>query len=166
MEVYGWIRDYRLYHLTIGDILKCSVGDELDVVIFDRNFEESGIWDKLHPDVEYDPTEFFKYNHHKLKYNGDMKWDIIFNWGKTFEHPIHLNVEHLATRWTWVVLGEDGFVDIAERLPDDDKKTDNIRKSVRLHWNGFPSRTRIGWRGPIMLWEDLKNKRKVYYKKL
>jgi hypothetical protein len=35
-------------------------------------------------------------------------------------------------------------------------------KILELHWTNFPETTRVGWRGPIMLWKKLENMPDVY----
>lgn len=31
-----------------------------------------------------------------------------------------------------------------------------------IHWTEFPDSTRVGWRGPIMMWDKLTDLSKVY----
>nr|QBK86565.1 MAG: hypothetical protein LCMAC102_03600 [Marseillevirus LCMAC102] len=56
MELYDWIENHRSKHLTIKDLKKWKKGEIKDVVIFDRNFEESHIWN-LQKNKKYDANE-------------------------------------------------------------------------------------------------------------
>ena len=46
-EMYQFIKNCVPYSLTVGDIKKLNVGDSLNVVIWDPNFKENHIWEKL-----------------------------------------------------------------------------------------------------------------------
>lgn len=74
---------------------KLQTGDILDVVIWDRNFEETWIWPVAVPQKQYDPKVFFAENRHKLTYKGNMVWDICFPHGETIEHLVHLDTTSL-----------------------------------------------------------------------
>ena len=164
-ELYKWIEDHKLLHLCIDDVMSLRVGQELDVVIFDRNMEENGIWDKFKKDKKYNPEDFFKYNHHIIKYKGNFIWDIQFSWGETFEYPIHINVQSLSTNWNWIVLDtHDNTININNEEISQDESIPDGRKDVYLYLEDFPLRTRVGWRGSIMLWKHVKNKGQVYWK--
>ena len=159
MEMYEWINYYKPYHLTIGDLKKWNPGEIKDVVIFDRNFDDYFIWDELKENKLYTPSYFFKENRHKIRYNGDLTWDIIFHWGDTFCHNVELDIaekqpvrEIFGTDCVWKPLNGEYMI----------IKT-NQKNSI--HWTDFNDETRIGWRGPIMLWKDVKKGEKVYFNK-
>ncbi len=163
-ELYKWIDDHRLFHLTIHDVMSLKPGQELDVAIFDRNMEEYGMWDNFRDREKYGPEEFFKNNRCTIKYKGDFIWDIQFSWGETFEHPVHVNVQSLATNWNWIVLNtNDNTIHIKNEILSESESIPSDRTKVNLRLQDFPLRTRVGWRGPIMLWEHVKNKGKVYW---
>lgn len=147
--------------MTIEDILKWEIGHEADVVLWDRNFEEYWIWSNAEKEKLYDPKEFFRANRCKLTYKGNMVWDIHFDFGKTIEHPVHLDVTALPTNWTWVAIEEDGYVRITTESVN--RKITPRRKAIHMHWTEFSPETRVGWRGPIMLWEKLDSLDKVYH---
>ena len=136
----------------------------MDVAIFDRNMEEYGMWDNFKNNVEYDPEEFFKYNRHIIKYKGNFTWDIQLSWGETFENTIHINVQSLATNWHWVRLDtDDNTIHIENEIISEDEIIPSDRTGIHLHLKDFPLRTTVGWRGPIMLWEHVKDKEQVYW---
>lgn len=149
IEMYDFINNYtRPYHLTLGDIKQLKVGDELDVVIWDRNFEEYWIWKDAESEKLYNPEYFFKSNRHKLKLTENMTWNIKFPFGETYNHSIHLDVSELSDYWIWMPLSSNGNIVL-----------DNITKN----WTEFHNNTRIGWRGAIMLWDKLKEMSSVYH---
>ena len=163
MQMYKFINNCQADHLTIADVKKLQPGDTLDVVIWDRNFEESWIWDNAENLKHYDPEIFFKNNRHQLTYCGDMDWKIKFNFGETIYHTIHLNVSHLDTYWTWVAIDEkDGYIHITDESVRNGHKIPEHWKPKHIHWSEFPETTRAGWRGPIMLWSKLKDMPQVY----
>ena len=156
-EVYEWIRTHRLYHLCIDDLEQLNIGDIIDVVVFDRNFEEGGtIWDKIPSNTPFEPKEFFRFNHSKIKYLGDRKWELMFNYGE-FVHPIHYNTESLATSWTWVVPDDNNKIIIGNESIMGDAKIPKHRKRFEIKIDNLHPRTRIGWRGPIMFLKDVEN---------
>ncbi|AYV75426.1 MAG: hypothetical protein Terrestrivirus1_300 [Terrestrivirus sp.] len=149
--MYNFIDNCKNEHLTIRDVKLMSVGDVIDVVIWDKNFEEYWIWEHAEEKTYYDPCVFFKSNRCKLTYKGDMQWDIYFDFGDTFTHPVHLDVSSLQTDWTWYPIDElDG-------------KIHSDWTTKHIHWTEFPDTTRVGWRGPIMLWDKLKDLPQIYY---
>ena len=42
-------------------------------------------------------------------------------------------------------------------LPASDEQTERPLLGKRLHWSALPKTTPIGWRGPMVLWENLEN---------
>ncbi len=115
-EMYGFINNCKPDHLTITDVKKMKVGDQIDVVIWDRNFEEYWIWENAENEKSYDPQVFFAENRHTITYKGNMTWDIDL-WEEVITHPIHLNTEHLQTHWTWYGIDKkDGEVHITNEI--------------------------------------------------
>jgi hypothetical protein len=58
----------------------------------------------------------------------------------------------------WYPLDEDGF------LPAHDSQTKLPLLGRRLKWSELPGRTRVGWRGPMMLLSDaVKKMPRVYW---
>lgn len=161
MEMYEFIENCKNKHLTLDDIEKLNVGDTLDVVIWDINFEEYWIWQNAKQGINYNPKDFFASNHHCIEYLGNYKWDVNFNFGETFTHPIHLDVSSMNTNWTWCPLENDRTKISHEMLNISDEFTPN-KKAPQKHITEFDKNTRVGWRGPIMLWNELNNLSNVY----
>lgn len=165
MELYQWIKMHRHLHLTLGEATSLSQKEPTEVVILDRNFEETKIWDKIPKKKPISPQEMFEDNQAKITSLGGYRWKIEFDWGETIEESFHVNVSSLNTNWNWVPI-EDGEVVIdhevlvsGESLPDDDFK------EFRHSWKKIHPRTRVGWRGPIIRWSDLEGLSKVYWEK-
>jgi hypothetical protein len=164
MEMNDFIESCKHLYFNISDFKKLKIGDTIDVVLWDRNFEEYEIWDSLKPNKKYNVERFFKENRAQITYKGDLKWDIDFAFGEKFTHPIHLNTKHLKTNWTWVPV-KNKMVTIKSEIVDRGKKIPKSWKPINMHWEEFPEKTYVGWRGPIMLWKYLKNVPKIYWLK-
>mgnify|MGYP006976398487 CR=1 FL=1 len=190
-ELYQFIRECRHLHLTKADVDLLKPGDRLDVVIWDRNFEEYWIWDQPQ-NVPYSPEVFFSENRHQLVYQGGHKWDIEFNFGETIRHPFHLSLEGENTSYTWTSLEGKEPHDCqcqsrpvgSESSPEDQVEnsydwihiTTYVKKDdqsgppegwgpIHKHYDDFPTTTRVGWRGPMMLWDRLADLGMVHYHK-
>ena len=168
-EMYKWIKGCRPYHLTLGDILKWKKGEKVDVCMLDRNFEEYDIWTNAKPDKVFTAATFFAKNKATLTYKGDFIWDITYDYGETIEHPVHFCTSGLATSWTWVALecGNGGEGDISIII-DSEMLRSGIpfpkhKNQIRIRWQEFPKPTRVGWRGPMILWKHLSILPKVYW---
>jgi hypothetical protein len=153
-EVYNWIRAHRLQHLCIQDLRKLNLGDVIEVAIFDRNMEEYGMWDQIPGNESLNPAEFFRFNKHHIEISGNDRWMLRLQWGD-FEHPIHYNVESLATHWTWLVPEKDGIIRCGTEILRDKESIPNNRKAFEINVADLHPLTRVGWRGPVMLWKHV-----------
>ena len=147
MELYDFIEHTRDKHLTLNDVKALKIGDTLDVVIWDRNFEEARIWNSPEG-KEYTPKWFFADNRVTLTYLGNLEWDMVFAWDtkQKFRHEVHVDTIGLNKKGhTW--------------CPVCNGKITCTRKSV----DKLPGTTRVGWRGPAMLWSNLGSNPKVYW---
>ena len=164
MEVNKFIEATKGKHLTIADIDKLNVNDVLDVVIYDRN--ACDVWTQKHKEEKSLPVrEFFKENRAQLWYIGNYRWVIHFSFGDSFIHPIHLDTSDLDTYWSWVDVNPmDGKIHIVEEVIERGKSIPDHWKPKHVPWADFPKETRVGWRGPIMLWKELDEFNYVYWK--
>nr|QBK86564.1 MAG: hypothetical protein LCMAC102_03590 [Marseillevirus LCMAC102] len=63
----------------------------------------------------------------------------------------------MDTNWEWCPIENEYIV-----LDTNTIKHKIVKIPIKkFHWKSFDEKTRIGWRGPIMLWKDVKNK--IYY---
>ena len=159
MNMYDFIEQTKDKHLTIADIEKLQLGDEIDVVMWDCYFEDMGcVWETYENTKYYPPTEFFSECKTKLIYMGNYKWKIHYSFGQIAEHSIHLNVEHLQTNWKCAAItSEDHKIHITNEMMNSGENIPVGWKKKHIHWDEFPKTTRVGWRGPMMLWENLKD---------
>jgi hypothetical protein len=164
-EMYRFIKDCTPFHLTVADVKKLNVGEELDVVVWDRNFEEYWIWSHAESEKPYLPEEFFQSNRHTLKYLGNMTWEFRYEYGGNVVYKVELDVTALNTRYKWCNIESNGKIHITKDMERRVNK-DMTRKweEISKHWTDFPDTTRVGWRGPIMLWERLHCMPQVYNK--
>ena len=158
-EMYDFIEKSKRKHLTLKDVKRMKVGDKIDVVIWDRNFEEGWIWNEAIKNKPYTPKYFFRRNRHQLTYLGDMKWNIKYPFGETICHNIELDVSELGTNWKWSPIFKEYITLKNDFVNGRIKKLD---KPIKKHWSEFPDSTRVGWRGPIMLWEKLEGNTNVH----
>lgn len=164
-ELYQFIRNCKHLHLTKADVDLLKPGDRLDVVIWDRNFEEYWIWQQPEH-VPYLPEVFFSENRHQLVYQGGHEWDIEFNFGETIRHPFHLSLEGENTSYQWGMLeGVEAHVHSWKKVgeePTDEPGpydwihvTDYVKKPgesgppegwgpLHKHYDDFPMTTRVG----------------------
>ncbi len=169
-EMYEWIKDCRPYHLTLGDVLKWKKGEKVDVCMLDGNFEEYGdIWNGIEPGKVLPATTFFAKNKATLTYKGAYVWDIAYNYGETIEHPIHFWISGLVNnentsgntirRSWWVPLDvEKGSISI-KTLEDGVP----FPRKIRIQCQELPKSTKVGWRGPMILWKHLSILSKVHW---
>lgn len=168
LELYTWIELNRGLHLTLGDLMGWEVGKTYKVVMFDRNFEEYHIWDNTKQNTPYEPEDFFQQNEMDIVYHGNMEWTLNMKWGE-FEHPVHFDVASLDRGWTW------SPVDVHKENPNErgisitgeplclGEKLPKGKTSLWMSWSEFPPDTRVGWRGPMMMWDTLKYLPLVYH---
>lgn len=155
-EMYTMIDHMKPHHLTVGKLKKLRKA-RLELAIFDRNMEDGKIWTYLKPKKNYKPEHFFSETRHKVTYNGGHTWQILFEYadGKSqlVEHNLEVDYSHVQKLSNsdhdclWHPVDCDGYID-------------------GIYWKDLPDDVRIGWRGPAMLWKDLKSysgKYKVYY---
>lgn len=144
-NIYTYIEDASHLYLTLADVERLDIGDELDVVIFDRNFEEYDIWKNKIKGLPYPPQDMFRENRHTIRYMGMYTWEITFPFGVSHVHPIHLDLSYIG-HYKWVPLTDDDNLYIRSNMPGDD---------IEINISEIPKETFVGWRGPIIRWNDL-----------
>lgn len=164
VDMYKFIKKTSHLHLTLEDVYNLKPGDELDVVIWDRNWEENWVWGEANHNEVYSPEDFFLVNRRKVIYRGNMKWDIKFGHGTELMN-IHVNTENLPsgkTKWTWLILDDGGEIHVTEELDWENGTLNQLEEEEQLHFHHthFDPTTRVGWRGPIMKWEHVVNSSK------
>ena len=134
--------------------------------MFDRNFEEMcSIWnnESLKENSSYPSKKLFSGCKSKLTYKGNYEWDIHYNYGETIRHKIEICAKSLNTNWDWIPLNENNEIVIdndilIEGLPKLPHKNQTI-----ISIDKFPDLTRVGWRGPMILWKYIESFPDTYF---
>lgn len=155
LTLYEFIKYTRYDHFTLKDFDNMKVGDKIEAVIWDSNFEETDIWRKKAVNERYPPSVMFEKNIHTLTKTGSLSWDITFHWGETFSHNIWIDVSHLPTRHKWCVVDDNGECHITSEYLYKDANIPIHWKSKHFNVSSLPKNIRVGWRGAIMLSKHL-----------
>lgn len=132
------------FHLTIADIIKLKKGDMLNILCFDRNIMD------LVPNVPnkvYHPNEFFvkayqgTYIHEK-----DLSGQIMFPEFDSEPSPFEFHLEYCYHSWYPLKNG---------KLISQGDPCGVPEKFNNKTWRSFSKTTRVGWRGPMVLKNQL-----------
>jgi hypothetical protein len=152
MDVRDFIDSCIEDHLTLGDVKTLDVGTQLDVVVWDRNFEDGWIYTMSERGKPYSPEEFFASNRRTLTIvSHHMAWDIEFPSG-THQHHIEICIDDEGNKWRPITC--DGSVRNADYGTEDEHNG---------KWEDWEDHVRVGWRGPMMLWSKLEGMPEVTY---
>jgi len=154
-ELGKWIDKNRKYWLTIKDVEKLKINKKTKLLVLDRNiFDNKDVFKKA---TLYKPENFFVNNsavywktsivglNGKIKHKWQNNTDEAFN----FEFEI----EYKKNNWFPLINGI---------LPAEDEQGFSELLGIEKNWSDYPKNTHIGWRGPFILWDDLKHLDKVY----
>ena len=105
----------------------------------------------------YKPTSFFKRNYawYWKTDNHLLKGKIKYEWQDKTEQPYDFEFDIEYEKGHWYPL-TDGIL-------QDKHKQKIISKNKNKFWTGFPENTPLGMRGPIIIWNEIKDMEKVYY---
>ena len=84
-----------------------------------------------------------------------MNGKIKYKWQNNTEEALNFEFEIEYKKNNWYPL-------INGTLPAEDEQGFSQLLGIEKNWSEFPKKTHIGWRGPIILWNDLKHLDKVY----
>lgn len=151
----------RNYHLTIKDILDLPIGQSIKIFCMDRNLYDFCIF-KERINLKMSAEEFFS-DGYIIKYK---RIDGLIGMWK------FLNLDNSYEQREFDLdLGEFWYPLYNNSVPENE--FDDLFPMPEFfagkHYNELPSNTRIGWRGPCMKLENLKNmpqillSRKDYY---
>jgi hypothetical protein len=145
--------------MTLMDWHRLKVGDVVDVVLWDRNWEEACMWDTAEEGKVYDARDFFKCNRAQFKVGENYEWALTDDAVVGAVHPLHVNISTDGgghdTTCTWLPVGRDGAIGTPEPK--------NRSFHVLTHIDSLPLHTRVGWRGPVMLWSKLEHAPPITY---
>lgn len=154
-ELSKWIDKTRKYWLTIKDIEKIKINKKIKLVVLDRNIYDNK--DVFKKGTLYKPENFFINDsavYWKTSIAG-LDGKIKHKWQNNTDEPYNIgfDIEYKKNNWYPLINGI---------LPAEDEQGFSQLLGVEKSWSEFPKTTHIGWRGPIIIWDDLKHLDKVY----
>jgi hypothetical protein len=156
MDCFSWRFDEQVIgsSLTIKDIERADVGTRFDCLLLHRNAYDVPC--TIHPlYVMMNPTEFLGHESRvTFTKTGDMKGILEERGYERDEEVSVLHVEYSPHHW--YPLDEDGY------LPAEDIQGTWSLLGRKVHWSEFPKSTRVGFRGPMILWKDAMNLPDIY----
>lgn len=154
------------YALTIKDIIELKKDEEIKFLIMDRNLYDVTT-QRNEEGKQYDPETFFGENFAIYKHENGLKGKILFSCLKEYQDfEFHLYMDDsLCTAFNETSYGcwypltnqympavdEDGFIKFAH--------------TELKHYSKFPDTTKVGWRGPMIKWTNLKIMPKIYWRR-
>lgn len=146
-----WIQKSRSKQLTIQRVLNMKKGQKMKMLCLDRNLYDTT--DSIPPNQLRCPAKFFDGGYmgvytHDHDMSGTFKWQFQ----PKDEPPMPFTFEINYKNENWYPLDEDGTLamGLGRML--------GIKKSYKK----FPKTTRVGWRGPMIPWNALKDLPRVY----
>lgn len=152
-----WCEASRPYHLTIKDILELPVGKKIYIFTLDRNYMDLScdlIYNPINKPIL--PSQFFKrgYFWTFVKKEPGIQGEFIWIRDESGRHG-EFDIEYQPGEW--YCLKDD-------RLPAKDwQGIFDFKDKGGKHYADFPLETRLGWRGPMLLVEDMDKCPKVIW---
>lgn len=153
--------------LTIADILNLKPGERIKVLVMDRNVWDIALDEKIRG-KSLRPEDFFKSNWAIYVHEKDLKGKLIFS----FEIDDLMNINEIDLNdicqpnyefdinyktCSWYPL-TDGY------LPASDPQGfSQFPWTEAKHWREFPTNTKVGWRGNMIMWSKLKDMPNIIY---
>jgi len=137
-----WINEVIPSWITIEKVLKMKPNKKVKILLLDRNVmdtvENTKRKNELIKGNEYKPNYYFKdsFAFLKRKNDSDLKMEILYSFENDYR-DFEFEIEYTSGKWFPL---ENGI---------------NIEENKE--WKDYPIYTHIGWRGPMILWKDLKN---------
>jgi len=155
LELTQWIEHYRNIWLTIDQVKDLPLGKKIKLLLLDRNIYDDK--DHIKEAKVYSPTFFFKKNFawYWKTDNSNLKGKIKYGWQQKKEEPYDFEFDIEYKEDNWYPL-ENGI------LPANDKQKIYTLLSTDKHITKFSTNTHVGYRGPIIIWKEIKYLDKVY----
>jgi hypothetical protein len=157
IEFINWLKKSKSKCLKISDIMKLSPGQKIEVVAFHRNTADRSLESNINKrGTAIKPERFFRNMIAEYRHFKDMEGTLFFkNDGDNDEWPFELEVEHKPDFWYPL---KDGY------LPaKDPQNIFSILLGKKIHWKDLPKNTHVGFRGSMILLENVKKMPLVYY---
>lgn len=143
----AWIDHVHDECLTIGDVLNFVPGQRVELLCMDRNLCDV-VFEVNAPNMSHTPRDFFRFNRVTYVHERRLEGKFIFHFEEVdnFEADFtEFDVEYCADCWYPLTNGT---------LPAQDDFDDFIFDDhMPRSWTDFPETTRVGWRGPMLLWD-------------
>ena len=110
--------------------------------------------DTFKENTSYRPETVFKSEKDTYIYMGDFKVKSK-KYNNKDNKPWSLHIEYKKNYW--YPLDDKGF------LPSKSVNSGFKLLNKKKHWSEFNNSTPLGWRGPMLLWKDLKNLPKIHF---
>ena len=157
---YSYLDATVAHHLTIASIRALKPGQRLCLTLFDRN-----VWDVTLPNVKqnhaYSAVSFFSHSHtatyrHCKGLSGSLEisWCDQRHEERQEWNDFEWDLEITPDRWFPLRRG---------RIQDDPKFDYRIPPMCKKSWKEYSLSTRVGWRGPCVLTEELASMPYIFY---
>jgi hypothetical protein len=157
LEYEAWFKKSEAKWLKISDIMKLAPGQKIKVVSLHRNTGDRSMDSNINPrGSAIKPERFFRnmivdYRHFK-----DMEGTLYFkNDDNEKEWDFELEVEYKPGFWYPL---KDGYIP-----SKDPQNILNFFLGRKVHWKDLDRNTHIGFRGPMILLENVKKLPLIYY---
>lgn len=153
LEFSKWYDKSRKYWLTIKDFKSMNKGDKIVILSLHRNLLDIPL-NTYKENKSYRPETVFKSEKDTYIYMGDFKVKSQ-KYDDNDNKSWSLHVEYKKNYW--YPLNDKGI------LPLKSVNSGVKLLNKRTHWSEFSNSTHVGWRGPMILWKDLKNLPKIHF---
>lgn len=152
LTISEWINNAKKYYVTLGDIMEIKKGEKIKFLILDRNVLDV-VQNTNKPNKAYEPAKFFRKSYGILKYGGNLQGTMKFC-DISVQRPFEFHIEYKKDQW---------YPLKNEYLPAHDPQ--NIFKLLgkQKHYTEFPKSTHVGFRGPMIFWQDMANLPNIYW---
>jgi len=152
LTISNWINETKPFWLSIDKVLALKPNKKTKVLLLDRNLmdtvENTKRKKELEKGKDYKPEYFFKDSSavfYRIN-NNDLKSKLQFPWQKENNETIDYEFDVEYNNGKWYPF-ENGY-----NIEDNNK-----------YWKDYPGYTAIGWRGPMILWKDIKKLPMITY---
>lgn len=153
MEEQKWLEQSKIHHLTVDTLRQMKEGDVYKFLIMDRNLED--ITNEINEEgAVVSPKVFFRDNWAIYKHEKETCGTITWSFGES--RPFEFDIEYDTDYWYPLENGHLPKEDLDELIGFGDKGG--------LHWTKFDDTARVGWRGPMMLWDSLSEMPDIFWK--
>jgi hypothetical protein len=161
MEIVEWLNvGSRPYHLTIQNILNLSNGDSIEIFFMDRNVMDISCDKEYNEEnIPIKPSHFFR-NCNYITFTkkegiiGDWDWHCTLLTKKLTYKEREFDID----------LGDFWYPLKNNKVPESNEyDLFDLSKYSGKHYSEFSPDTRIGWRGEMMLKENMDKCPNVYW---